>query len=173
MVTKHVRLLPEWRARCQQYGESIVDGYVSGRSPKSLSVSSHDAQWDANLQARSKCAEVAFCFAVGIDPNTNLQWHARHPDPNYDVIWNRLRWDIKSTCNKYARNLIWPLHKNHIFESKKFDTLAFIKCEPPDYFMAGWTTKLFFAQNKMIADARHYLTTGTWYLDERKLWGFE
>src|SRR5207253_1957059 len=119
MASKHLIKLPnDLVKRSWDQGRRIVAAYQRGENAASLAVSSHGAEDDAELQAKARMAECAYCVWAKLDPSTALQWGDRC-DPGWDVKHLGLRVDVKRTHGN-GRYLLWPVNKRQIFESKPF-----------------------------------------------------
>lgn len=166
MDSKRIALPPDLISRCWHYGEQVVADYANGLNANSRAVSCFDAESNVDLQALARMAECVFCINADISPDV-LNW-GRHCDSGSDVHVNGLRIDVKHT--KYGRYLIWPIAKNEIFSSKKFDALALVVGTPFENFeVAGWISKADFAGSKKVAAEGGKLFPGTWYMDRSDL----
>ena len=163
-----VTLPDEWIKRSREWGARVVADYADGRNARSRAVSCFDAESNIELQAKAKMCECAFALWAGIDPS-RCHWE-RHCDDGADSTWLGRRWDIKATRIN-GRFLIWPIAKNHIFESKRFDHLVLVKHDEPRFVIAGWVSKQEFSKNHKVAGEGHKLFPGTWYMHEDELWG--
>jgi len=157
-------------AKSYRWSDQVVKDYANGNNPNSLDVTVLDADKDPELQAHGKMAEVAFAIYAGYDPLQQVSW-TRHCDGGFDLLWHNMLWDIKHT--KRGFNLIWPLGKNKIFDSKHFDNLALVRGEKPNFEISGWITKQIFAKRHKVAGKNHFLEEGTRHIDMRELWGID
>lgn len=153
------------------WARRLVEDYAAGRNANSRAVTCFDAHSNTELQARAKMSECAFALFAGADPKYAIHW-GRESDGGNDLNWRGKLWDVKATSMR-GRFLIWPIAKNHIFESKRFDCLVLVKNEPPLFVVAGWIPKKEFAERKRVATENHKLFPGTWHLDETELWGVD
>lgn len=168
VLNPQVKLPPDWIERSREWGARVVTDYASGWNAKSRAVSCFDAERNIVLQSKAKMCECAFALWAGIDPQ-RLHWE-RYCDDGADVTWLGKRWDVKATGIN-SRFLIWPIAKNHIFESKRFDNLVLVKHDEPSFVISGWISKEEFRANHQVAGAGHKLFPGTWYMDQIQLWG--
>jgi len=161
-----IELPLEVQKRCRDYAGLIVRDYASGWNSRSRSVSSHDAESNIELQELARMAECAFCVWLGQSVE-GLNW-SRHCDSGYDTATEMGRADVKHT--KGGRYLIWPIRKNHLFETKQFDVLVLVVGGPDVFEVAGWIPKEGFWQRHEIASEGHKLFPGTWFMDRKNLW---
>jgi hypothetical protein len=132
-------------------------------------VSSHGAQFNIELQAHARMAECAIALHFGLDPRAALHW-SDYCDAGFDLRAFGVRWDNKQTDR--GRNLIWPINKRHIYQTKEFDVLGLVR-GPVDeriFIMVGFTNKPMFWHEHKVADDAHALDAGTWYMPEAELW---
>lgn len=161
-----IRLPPDLVSRCWRYGEQIVSDYASGWNANSRAVSCFDAEQNTELQALARMAECALCLWAR-QPIEKLDW-GRHCDAGFDLAVGDFRIDVKHTKN--GRYLIWPIAKNSIFESKKFDALVLVIGTPERGFeLAGWMSKPGFRRNRKTAQEGGKLFPGTWFVDRDDL----
>lgn len=161
-----IRLQPDLIARCERLGQLRVDRYAAGYNRGSRALSSHGAERDVDLQAKSMMAECAFCIWAGGDTE-KLNWSG-YSDGGFDAkLLNRIV-DVKYT-RLACHYLIWPVNKRPIFEKEPFDTLVLVKESLPDFTIAGWMSKEEFWKEHQEegADRRHGLTPGTWFVHEK------
>ena len=165
-----ITLSPKWISRSEIYGHDVVAQYRARNNLASLAFSSHDAENDPVLQAHARMAEIALCVWAGIDPLQELNWSGRCDD-GWDVKVSDTRFDVKATGPR-SQYLIWPIRKNSIFASKRFDSLALVRGEAARFEIAGHIPKALFATEHRVADEAHVLDTGTWYMHQSELWTF-
>ena len=167
MASNLIALPPEIIARCWKYGEQVVTDYASGWNANSRAVTCFDAHANVELQALARMAECAFCLWAE-QSLEKLKWD-RWCDDGADIIIPEAgRIDVKHT--RFGRYLIWPIAKNQIFASKRFDVLVLVVGTPFDDFrIVGWITKADFAQKHKVAKEGEKLFPGTWYLDRSEL----
>jgi hypothetical protein len=166
MDMNKVTLPPEIQKRCWRYGEHIVLDYDSGWNARSREVSSHGAETNIELQALARMAECAFCIWLGRSIEA-LNW-SRYCDDGYDTPSSMGRVDVKHT--KAGRLLIWPVRKNDLYQSKRFDVLVLVIGGPEIFEIAGWISKEAFRQRHQIAPEGHKLFPGTRFMDRDALW---
>jgi len=154
--------------RCMRFGCDVVLAYRSGQNANSLSVSSHGAELNPYLQAQAKAGECAACHFFGL-PIDCLNWRNR-PDAGHDLIFAGRRIDVK-TIDADKRFLIWPVRKINLFASKQFDLFVLVCGTFPQFVfeVAGFISKSTFAARHRVADDRHALAVGTWYMDRNEL----
>lgn len=171
MASKPIVKLPnEWIDRSNDYALQTVLAYERGENAASRAVSSHGAEADIYLQAHARMAECAVCLHFRKDPARALNWSNRC-DPGWDLVAYDVRWDIKATVR--GQYLIWPINKRHLFASKRFDALALVRGEAPNFMMVGFIIKPRFKSDHHVADENHCLDAGTWYMHESELWGMQ
>jgi hypothetical protein len=150
--------------RCVAFGHEIVRRYAAGLTPQSRAFSSHGAESNVELQIESKMAECIFAVSLGLPVDPLFGDSTR----SWDVQTKRSLVDVKQT-GLNGRYLIWPLNKNEIFASKRFDLLALVKNRGNRGAPVGWITKQDFALKKLVAGERHKLTSGTWHVGDDEL----
>jgi hypothetical protein len=166
-----VTLSPYWIDRCRELGALIVDNYIGGRCNGSRAFSMGGAELDAEVQANARMGEVAFCIWAGFDPDTAMSWTGL-PDHGHDVLFRGLLIDVK-TIEHFKQYLIWPVTKNSIYLTKRFQVLVLAKADPPQFEIARWIDKAGFYCERRIADGVPGLIDGTWHMLERDLWTIE
>lgn len=161
-----VTLEPELMARCRQVGQRRVDRYALGYNAGSRNLSSHGAETNVDLQAKSMMAECALCrfLKIGLE---RLNWSG-NSDCGFDLQLRGHKFDVKAT-RWNCRYLIWPINKRHIYDVEPFDILVLVKENAPDFLIAGWLTKDAFMQLHRVAPADHVLQAGTWFVHENDL----
>jgi hypothetical protein len=162
MDSNHITLPPETIKKCWNFARDIVAQYERGQSPNSLAYSSHGAERNIRLQAQAKGAECAFASWLGGDID-RLHWDDG-ADLGFDLAEREFQFDVKQSgpCSRW---LIWPVNKNVIFQAKRFNALALMLGEMPEFNFTGWIEKRRFFEQKSVAGCGHKLTEGTWYLD--------
>ena len=170
-LNPQVALPRDFIDKSMQWAQQVVDDYASGRNAKSRAVTCFDAHANVDLQAKARMAECAFALWCGCDPFYALRWE-RTCDDGSDLFWRGKRWDVKAT-KLSGRYLIWPIAKNHIYDSKRFDMLVLVKHQCPQFEIAGFVSKAEFRERKKVAPADHALFVGTWHLHESDLWPVE
>lgn len=168
---REIILSDDMMSRCRSYGEATVRDYAEGKNVRSHMLSSHGADTNAELWARSKGGEVAFAIDADKDPMTAVNWSGR-ADSGYDVVaYGGLKWDVKTILARY-RYLCWPINKNHLYFKKDFHMLVLVKADPPLFTIDRWMTKLAFWTEKQVADGEQPrgLTEGTWCVKDDDAW---
>jgi len=154
--------------RSKEFARETVAAYRRGDNSYSFDVSSHGAEFNAELQAHARMAECAFCLWAGLDANVALNWTSRC-DPGWDVYYAGRRVDIKATHAR-GRYLIWPINKRvELFQKKTFDDLVLVRGDEPTFVIAGISSKQEFENAFQIAGRDHVLDAGTWYVHESDL----
>jgi hypothetical protein len=165
MGLNRVTLPPDLACRSWRYGESVVAGYAAGHNANSRAVTCFDAHSNIELQAYARMAECAFCVWADISTE-KLNWSGTCDDGADISAPDRI--DIKHT--KGGRRLIWPLGKNSIFSSKRFNRLVLVIGDIFNGFeISGWITKEDFGIKHHVAPVNHVLVHGTWFLDKSEL----
>jgi hypothetical protein len=166
-LSQKITLPHELVSRSKTWAEQVVSDYANGRNAASRAVTCFDAHSNVELQAHAKMAECAFALWCGADPKYAIQWE-RFCDDGADFIFNGWRWDVKATKGN-GKFLIWPIAKNEIFASKRFDMLVLVRGDVPNFEIVGCVTKGGFANRKQIATQGHKLFRGTWYMNAADL----
>ena len=153
-------------ARSKEYAARMIAGYAAGRSEASRAVSSHGAEKNIKLNATARMAEIAFCDWLGLDSDAALDWTDK-PDIGFDCLAGEQRVDVKHTMR--GNCLIWPIRKNHIFATKKFDVFVLVVGDWRAFYISGWCWKQHFDLYHSVADEAHRLDSGTWYIKKDEL----
>ena len=152
--------------RCQTFGQSFIDNYAAGNNAVSHAVSSHGADTDAPLQADSKAAECVAAIWLGLDPSTAVKWETK-ADDGCDLVVGQVRIDVK-WINSWDKYLSWPVKKTSFFEQKNFHLLLLVMGEK-EKWVDSWISKKAFLASHKVADSKHKLTAGTWYVEPSEL----
>ena len=176
---KHtIRMPPEIWDRCMAHGKGIVHSYAQGNNPRSrlLGVQDRDSIHDnPKVQGFGKLFECAFCIWASIDIE-ELNW-GKYSDDGYDIKIDDWRIDIKGSQKRTATKLIWPVSKNHFFDTLATDAFVFARHinnhQPAEIELVGWTTKEHFKSHHQTAGKRtekYHLSEGTWFMEATGLW---
>jgi hypothetical protein len=169
-----VKLPNEWIKRCRIAGAQMMKDWENPQTKgdaRSASLSSHGAERNQLLLARSKMAEVTFCIWGGLNPEIAIQW--RHADDGLDMVWRNVRIDVKHSSHASPRYLIWPINKRKIFDSKKFDVMVLVSGTEPIFTLIGWITKELFSRHFRVSSGSDGLTQGTWFYPVDELWSMD
>jgi hypothetical protein len=174
-----VQLSGYWQRRCEDFARTVVEGYRLGRKEFSrrMTLPGKPAIWgNAQVQFVGRLGEVAWCKYLGLDPDKALDW-GRWCDHGADFTIGPHIVDVKSTDHAYGTKLIWPVQKNHIFDSNPFNCLALARIEEnDDVRLMGVISKDRFAKECITSDGNDRLVKGTRYVPARRLrkaWQFK
>jgi hypothetical protein len=164
-----------WRDRIVEFAHKVIASYAAHNKPRSQEIATamtvkHGApraDLDWKVQAIGRAAEVGYCLAYGLDPETSLNW-AHLCDRGSDLTRDGRTWDVKAT-GLYGRFLIWPVEKRHYFDTGCADMLVLALVGDGRVELVGQITRDRFRQERQTADDMHKLYTGTWFMDRRDL----
>ena len=159
--------------RCLSFGDRFVDHFDHGGSPQSRAYTMNNAHKNHALQSFGKVGEVAAALFFGLDPEATILWKtSQGPDDGHDFVVNGIRVDSKTSYPK--GNLIWPLSKNAIYLSKKFDVMVSVSVSREDYthcWIEGYIPKYeFFARKQIAEPGFSNLQPGTWFMAKHILY---
>ena len=164
-------------ARCRDPMKYWVRRFGSVKVPEAMlhphcaasrAVSSHGAEANPELWAKSKMGEAAFAIWCGVGVE-RLKWNPDRPDNGYDVTLSGYRIDVK-TIDLAKRYLCWPINKNSFYLEKRFYGLVLVKGNAPEFWVNGWIDKAGFYSLHGVSDGSEGLTPGTWNMHEDRLW---
>lgn len=155
-VTQH------WRRLSWGFALDVVQSYKDNLKENSKALAfaygDHDpADEDPLVQHAGRLAEIGMAIYLGLDPLEALDWNAKKCDRGFDINYDGLLIDVKSSPHPYAKLLIWPFTKNHIFDQSPAHVLAFVPIEQsvpkegnPDF--RGWIWKHEFKKRHKVAN---------------------